>query len=298
MKDELIFTVSLPTDEGFVGRACKNPECGQYYKIFVESIKDVMFCPYCGSEFSNQELNTSDQREYALDVASENLIINAQEQFDNMLKNIFDTNSAKKSGIIYKSEPVYRRRIRPGYKERNMDSELICPVCDTKFQVYGIFGYCPGCKEENLLIYDANLNIIVKEINKSDDPNRQLRHAYGDLVSTFENFCSRKSKKITNEQVNFQDLFETRKFFKKHLNIDIFVGLSTKELFALRRVFGKRHLYTHSDGTINNKYIKKVPEDRDLLGKKAPLSLEELKLAAKAMRITLIDLIKAVEKKG
>lgn len=215
-----------------------------------------------------------------------------------MLKKTFGTSSESSSGITFKPGPIQCRTVIPNYQERKVDSELDSPKCHTKFQVYGIFGYCSGCKEENLLIYDVNINIIESEIENSDNPERQLRHAYGDLVSTFENFCTRKASKITREKGKFQALYDTRKFFKNHLKTDIFSNVPQDQLLTLRRLFQKRHVYIHSDGTINDKYVEKIPEDKSLLGQKAVLSIEELKLAAKGMRVILLNLVKAVESKG
>lgn len=298
MDNKLTITVSIPADEGFVGRACNNPGCGQYFKISTNSNKDVMFCPYCGTEFSSNELLTADQVKFVTEVAKEKAFVYIQEQFQNMLKETFGTSSSGGSGITYKPGRIQERIVTPKYEERKVDSELDCPKCHTKFQVYGIFGYCPGCKEENLLIYDANLNIIESEIATSDNSERQLRHAYADLVSTFENFCARKSSKIAGEKVNFQVLFDARRFFKKYINIDILSDLSPGQLLALRRLFYKRHIFVHSDGTINAKYIQNIPEDRLLIGQKAMLSIEELKSAAEGMRIALLNLVKAVETRG
>ncbi len=298
MNNQLTFSVSIPNDEGFVGRACNNPACGQYFKIFLKSNKDVMFCPYCGSEFSSNELLTSDQVKFVTEVAKEKAFVYIQEQFQNILKETFGTSSSRGSVITYKPGLIQKRSVTPKYRERKVDSELDCPKCNTKFQVYGIFGYCPGCKEENLLIYDANLTIIEREIATSDNSERQLRHAYADLVSTFENICTRKASKITNEKGKFQVIFDARRFFKQHINTDIFSGVSPEKLLALRRLFHKRHLFVHSDGTINHKYVQNIPEDKLLLGNKAVLSIEELKSAAEGMRVVLLNLVKAVETRG
>jgi DNA-directed RNA polymerase subunit RPC12/RpoP len=294
----LTFTISVPTDNGFIGRACNNPECGQYFKIFAESRKDPMYCPYCGSEFHESELHTEDQVQYLTEAAKAEALAHVQGELQNMLKRTFGTTSARKSGISFRPGKISKKVVTPRYVERKVDSELECPSCGTKFQVYGVFGHCPGCKEENMLVYDANFNIIEKEISQSKNPERGLRHAYGDLVSTFENFCKRKAKNLTTESARFQVLFDARKFFKTHAGTDILSHIDPAELLALRRLFMKRHLYTHSDGTITEEYIHKIPEDKNLLGQKAPLSIEELKLAAFGMRIALLDLVKVVERKG
>ena len=201
--------------------------------------------------------------------------------------------------ITYKPgrKPI-KSLVTPNYEERKVDTEISCSECDTQFQVFGIFGFCPGCKCENLMIYDANLAIIKRDIDCSIDKSRQLRHAYGDLVSTFETFCLRKAKAIASEKVNFQDLFDARKFFKKHANIDILSTLSVPSLLSLRRLFQKRHVCIHAGGQITKRYTKKIPEDSALLGTKVVLTEIELEEAAIAMRNALGQLVRQIERSG
>ena len=182
--------------------------------------------------------------------------------------------------------------------EREVDTELTCAECNTRFQVYGIFGYCPGCNCENLQLYDANWAIIKRGLAHATDQNRQLRLAYSDLVSTFEIFCSRKAKQLTSEPGRFQVLFDARQFFKQHAKVDILANLSNSELLSLRRVFQKRHACAHSSGEITERYVKMIPEDSKLLGQQVSLCVEELEEAAKALRHALGDLAKSIERPG
>jgi hypothetical protein len=295
-----MFTISvtIPSKEGFVGRACNNSECEQYFKVSEDSCSETMYCPYCGDSFDSEELLTTEQTDHVMDVAKQEAFEHVQKQFQDIFKKSFGSSSSKRSGITYKPGRIQKKTILPSYEEREVDSEIECPECNTKFQVYGVFGFCPGCREENIIIYDANIKIITSEILSSATPERQLRHAYNDLVSTFEKICTRKSSSITDEKGQFQVLFEARKFFKKHASIDILQNIEKNELLALRRLFQKRHLYVHSDGIINDKYIKKIPEDLSLLGEKALLSIAEFKTAASSIRIAVGDLVKSLETKG
>lgn len=298
MNKTVTFHVSVPTDNGYIGRACNNIDCKQYFKISADTIADEMYCPYCGTKFDKSELHTTDQVEYLNRAAEAEAEAYVHDELHKMLKKTFGSASAKKSGLSYKPGSFRKKNVTPNYQERSVDSELSCPSCETSFQVYGVFGYCPGCREENMLVYDANLDIIKNEISTSSNPERQLRHAYGDLVSTFENFCKRKAIKLSLEICNFQILFDARKFFKKHARTDILENMPNEELLALRRVFQKRHLYIHSDGTIAERYIQMIPEDKGLLHKRALLSVEELELAAVGMRLALMALVKSIEAKG
>lgn len=299
MTDYKTFRIAVPTDDkGFIGRACDN--CKQYFKVYLLNLKDETYCPYCGTRCDKSSLLTSDQKKYATEAIKEEARAYAVKELQKMFKNTFGSSSARTSGIItYKpGEPYRKRPIHPHYQEREVDTELQCPICDTRFQVYGIFGYCPSCRTENLTVYDANWDIIKKEVESTDNPQRELRHAYGDLVSTFEAFCKRKAVKLSNELCNFQMLFEARRFFKNHAGVDILDGLSAIALLALRRVFAKRHACVHSGGQITEKYVKMIPEDSNLLGQKVMLNFAELEEAATAIRSALATLVKSIEKPG
>lgn len=289
------FNISVPTDdEGFIGRACDSTGCGQYFKILVTDHKEDLYCPYCAAKCSKNNLLTGDQQKYIMEASEEEARGYMAKEFQKMVKNALRGSS----GLSYKPGRNTKRRVHPNYEEREIDTELQCPTCETRFQVHGIFGYCPGCRAENLSIYDANWDIIKREVASSDNPQRVLRHAYYDLVSTFEIFCQRKAAKFTSKSCNFQNLFDTRKFFREHATIDIFGELNEDALLALRRVFYKRHAYIHDSGLISDKYVRMVPEDSKLLNQKAMLDFAELEEAATAMRSAIAVLVKSTEKPG
>jgi uncharacterized Zn-finger protein len=289
-KKEMKFTVEFPTEKGFFGRECNNPECGKYFKVHEDSLDDEMYCPYCAESFQKEDLLTKDQTNYAKEVTKEKV----EQMVHEDLQNIFKKASKNSKFLEYKSSKRRKKNIRPKYKEKKIDSEFICPYCDCNFQVYGVFGYCPGCKKENILIYDANATSILQEINDSKNKERSLRHAYSDIVSTFEIFCKNKAKKVTSETTNFQDIYKTRRFFKKHLETDILEDLTNDQELTFKRIFHKRHVYDHNDGIISEKYAIKIPEDKDKVGKKAKLNIEEFKTGTEVIRQVLTKIINKV----
>lgn len=286
-KKELKFAVTFPTDEGFLGRACNNPNCGKYFKVHENSLKDEMYCPYCSESFHKEDLLTKDQTNYIEEVAKEEAEQFIHEEFQKMMRRTLRGNKFLK----FESGRRRKKNIRPNYQEKKTDSEFTCPYCECNFQVYGVFAYCPGCKEENLLIYDANADFILKEIENSSNKKRALRHAYSDIVSAFEIFCKKKARDVTSKETNFQDFYKTRRFFKRQLGIDILNELTDKEELTFKRIFHKRHVYDHNDGIISEKYIRKIPEDNDKLGDKAELSIEEFKIGVQVVRKVLSRII-------
>lgn len=290
------FLISVPSDgKGFIGRACASPRCQQYFKVETSRLKDFLNCPYCGELMSKESLLTREQLNHVHRAVAEEVKIYAITEMQKMFERTFSGSKY----ITYKPGPLpIRQSIVPRYKERDVDTELQCSECETQFQVYGIFGFCPGCKCENLQIYDANWAIIKRDIASAEDKMRQLRHAYGDLISTFEIFCARKAKKLTPERGKFQILFDARKFFNEHANVDMLAPVSASGLLSLRRAFQKRHVYIHAGGIITEQYIRMIPEDKTLLGTQAELSELELDEAASAMRIALGALVRAIERPG
>lgn len=282
------FTISLPTDQGFFGRKCPDETCGKYFKVHQDHIGEILFCPYCGTELKGKELFTQEQTKYINKEAERVITDYAAKEFEKMLSDAFKGNK------YVKFTPSPQRHVfkTSSIKEKKVDTEIECPDCHTRFQVYGIFGYCPNCHTENIMIYDANLQIIRNEVLSSSNQYRVLRHAYDDLVSTFDTFCSHISQKNGLPESKFQNIFETRRYFKDSvLQIDILNGLSDQEILTLRRVFQKRHVNIHDKGIINEKYIQFIPEDQKLLGLKVTLTLEEFENAAVVLKKVILNLI-------
>jgi thiol-disulfide isomerase/thioredoxin len=289
-RNEIRFTIQFPTDNGFFGRECNNPECGKYFKVHENSLVDEMYCPYCAESFSKENLLTQDQTKYVEEFTNEK----AEQFIHDELQKMFKRTTRNSKFLKFESSRRSKKHISPKYKEKKTDSEFTCPYCDCNFQVYGVFGYCPGCKKENILIYDANKDFILKEIENASNKERALRHAYSDIVSTFEIFCRNKAKIITTDTTNFQDIYKTRRFFKKHLAIDILEDLTHEEELAFKRIFHKRHVYDHNNGVISEKYVTKIPEDKDKLNDKAELSIVEFQTGANVIRLVLNKIINKI----
>jgi hypothetical protein len=65
------FTVTFPTEAGFIGRECNSSGCGRYFKVHEDSLRDHMYCPYCAEKFEKDQLYTKDQLEHAENQAAD-----------------------------------------------------------------------------------------------------------------------------------------------------------------------------------------------------------------------------------
>ena len=266
----LNFKISFPTDSGFWGRQCK--QCDKYFKIDADKIKPELYCPYCGELQPNDNLWTDQQNQQARDIAASVGKRYIEDELEKMFKNAFGNSKFIKYAPGQKTIP---RTSVSRHVEKPVDTEIECPNCNLKFQIYGIFGFCPSCREESLLIYETNLQIIIQEINNASDKTRVLRHAYNDVVATFEGYCKLVAKQNGLESSNFQNLKSTKELFKKY-QLDIYKDISESEKVIVKRVFEKRHAFQPAQGQITEKYIQNIPQDRHLLDTKAELSISEL----------------------
>ena len=266
----LSFKISFPTDGGFWGRECK--QCHNYFKIDSDKIKPELYCPYCGELQPNDDFWTKQQTKLAREIATSVGKRYIEDELDKMLKNAFRNSKFVKYIPGQKTIP---RTSVDRHVEKQVDTEIECPTCKLRFQIYGMFGFCPSCREESILIYDTNLQIITQEINNASNKTRSLRHAYNDVVATFEGYCKLVAKRNGLESTNFQNLKSTRGLFKKY-QLDIYKDINEAEKTTLKRVFEKRHSYQHAQGQITERYIQNIPQDRHLLNTKAELSISEL----------------------
>ena len=133
------FTISIPTDEGFIGRKCNNLDCQRYFRVYADSLKHEMFCPYCGVRYPSNELWTDDQYKYVRTVAEEKSREVIHNEFDKMFRRLARKSSRNKHfRMTYRPKPYRPKLISPQYHELQVDSELTCPECNFRFQVHGI----------------------------------------------------------------------------------------------------------------------------------------------------------------
>jgi hypothetical protein len=142
----------IPDADGFIGRECPVAECSGYFKIQLGTgLTDKNLpchCPYCGHAANHSQFVTREQVEYAKSVVA-NKVTNAAitdlkaMEFDHQPKSGFGI------GISLKVEgrPMPVRY----YREKRLETEVVCDLCTLRYAIYGVFGYCPDCGAHNSL---------------------------------------------------------------------------------------------------------------------------------------------------
>jgi hypothetical protein len=291
-------TVPIPTDEhGYLGRECPEAACEGHFKVTPGTgLQGVpCHCPYCGHEGGSDKFFTKEQIEYARSVVINKvtgaLLADLKELERHSVRGGFVRMEIRVSG-----EPHPIRY----YRERQLETELVCDSCSLRYAIYGLFAFCPDCGAHNSRqILDKNLVLAGKELDLATSVEEQLaEHLVGDalenVVSAFDGFarqlCKVNAARASNPTqaagLSFQNLAGAQKNVLKLFGADLAAGLTPAEWDAAIRGFQKRHLLAHAMGVIDAAYIQATQDPTAVLGRKVSISRNEV--------LELVSLVKRI----
>jgi hypothetical protein len=282
-----------PDEEGFIGRECPQQDCQGYFKIeFGTGLKGENLpchCPYCGYTSGQEQFWTKEQIEYAKSVAVRQITKAVhgdlkKMEFDYKPKGGFGL------GISLKLEPLRPVPIRY-YREKQLETEVICSNCMLRYAVYGVFAFCPDCGQHNSVqILDKNLEVIGKMLDLAagmdiELAQRLVENALEDCVSAFDGYgrelCKLYKESATDpakaEKIRFQNLDGARSAIAGIFRIDLSANLTADEWQLAVRNFQKRHLIAHKMGVVDEDYITKTGDARAISGRKVNLETDEVR---------------------
>lgn len=306
------FSISLPPDaEGLVGRECPVPECEGYFKIqFGTGLKGKdlpCHCPYCGHEAGQNKFFTKAQVEYAKSVVLNKVT-------DALLKDLkgleFNHPPRGTFGIGISMKVTGQPRPIRRYREKQLETEVVCDQCTLRYTIYGVFGYCPDCGVHNSVqILNKNLDLVEKILAVANTQETALaqnliENALEDCVSAFDGFgretCRVFSSKATKPEkaieIRFQNISNTRERVRELFAVDFASNLTDDQWAEVQRAFQKRHVLSHKMGVVDEAYLSATGEPRSLLGRKVPLAgseIDELIVRLRALGLELFRALKA-----
>ena len=139
------------------------------------------------------------------------------------------------------------------YREKELETAVICDGCTLRYAIYGVFGWCPDCgTPSSLQILLKNLELARKELTlaataETDLANYLIGDALENAVSALDGFgraiCARRSADI-----RFQSVSGARRKIQDTFGFDFADGLRPDEWECACRAFQKRHLPAHKMG--------------------------------------------------
>jgi hypothetical protein len=277
--------VSVPIkadEDGYLGRECPIQECLGYFKVIPGTgIRGPApcHCPYCGHVGDNKTFWTQEQIEYARSV----VIRQVTDAIHKDLKSLeFEHRPTGGFGIGI-SMKVTQGPPHPikYYREKELETEVVCDNCTLCYAIYGVFGWCPDCGIHNSLqILTTNLELARKELALAESVDKELAdHLVGDalenVVSAFDGFgreiCATKAADI-----QFQNLTGARRRVLETFSVDFSDVLARGDWERACQIFQKRHLLAHKMGVVDEDYVKKANDPQAILGRKISVSRDEV----------------------
>jgi hypothetical protein len=282
----------LADEKAFTGRECPQPDCEGYFKIELGTgLKGQglpCYCPYCGHTAGHDQFWTKEQIEYAKSIA----IRKITDAIHKDLKKLeFDHKPKGAFGI------GFSMKVKPGrptpihyYREKQLETEVVCANCTLRYSVYGVFAFCPDCGQHNSLqILDKNLEVVGKILGLAAGAERELaekliENALEDCVSAFDGFgreiCRLYADRARNpakvEKISFQNLDGAKTNVLDTFGIDLSAELAPDEWRAAATAFQKRHLVAHKMGVVDRDYIAKTGDTQSVVGRKIGIEADEV----------------------
>ena len=293
-------SISIPADGNrFTGRECPQSDCEGYFKIELGTgLKGdglPCHCPYCGHAAGHDHFWTKEQIEYARSVAMRRITDAIRKdlkklEFEHKPKGAFGI------GFSLKFKPGRQPPIHY-YRERQLETEVVCANCTLRYSVYGVFAFCPDCGQHNSIqILEKSLDVVGKMLEMATREEKVLaekliENALEDCVSTLDGFgrelCRVHANKARNpakaERMNFQNLEAARKGFLDLFGIDLSTAVEPEEWRAAVIAFQKRHLIAHKLGVVDRDYINKTGDNCAVVGRKTVVDADEVKRLARTI---------------
>ena len=272
--------------DGYLGRECPVKTCLGYFKITPGTgLKGPApcHCPYCGHSGEHNTFFTPEQIEYAKSVAIRRITDAVHQDLKSALEFERKPQGAFGIGFSIKVTGSAPHPIRY-YREKQLETEVVCDKCALRFAIYGVFGWCPDCGAHNSIqILSKNLELAKKELSLAASVEADLaEHLIGDalenVVSAFDGFgreiCSQKGSDI-----RFQNMTGSRRRVLETFAFDFADELSTDSWIVTCRIFQKRHLLAHKMGVIDDEYVEKANDSEAVVGRRVRVTQDEVSLA-------------------
>jgi hypothetical protein len=306
--DGVRLQLSVPTDEdGFFGRQC--PSCSQVFRVDsddYDALPDdlVLWCVYCGHDAAHGEFITDQQYERAERAASDWARQRIGSALDRSFRRLAGPAPRSGSGIqiTYRSTPFYPQPL-PGINEEQLIRIRECGRCSLHYAVFGEHRYCPVCGQlpASVIALDA----LGAEVARLDglaqvpaETAAQLREqgvftriwvdTLKNLVGVVEALARAEFHAAVGDAAQrvkaqgmgvFQRLGPTADLFADAGYRDLRQEVGAATWQRLLQVWATRHLFTHNDGVVDQKYLAAVPTSTARPGQRLTVTEQQTRQA-------------------
>jgi hypothetical protein len=294
--DDVHMQVSMPTDEhGFFGRQC--PTCTQLFRVDADDYEALpddieLWCVYCGHHGEHSDFITRQQLDRATRAAEDWAMQSIGQRLDRSLRSLSTPRPRSGFGIqiSYRSTPFYPQPL-PGIDEERLIRIRSCGSCALRYAVFGEHRYCPVCgplpadvvATDAISAETARLDALTHLPPNTASALREqgvftrirvdtLKNLVG-IVETlagamFHAAVPDAAQRLKGRGNTFQRLDDTADLFVAAGYADLRTVVDAVTWQRLRQAWATRHVFTHNDGVVDDKYLSAVPASTALRGQR------------------------------
>ena len=299
-------SVSIPLEadeKGYIDKQCPSTDCEFLFKVHADDRANIfkdeaVWCPMCRHEAPAKQWYSIAQVEHAKEQALKlikgeihNALMSGAEKFNRR---------QPKNGLITMSMKVQGGRVQtsviPAKAAEEMQLEIQCEVCNSRYAVIGNAFFCPACGHNSVT---RNYSDALKKIQVKRDSLEIIRQALiestgkdeaevtcrsllesciSDGVVAFQKFCEGLYVEYGEPPFNaFQRLEHGSELWEKAIGHGYGDWLSPGELKGLKILYQKRHILAHNDGLVDAQYVKKSADDMYKDGQRIVVSERDIR---------------------
>ncbi|HRU15955.1 MAG TPA: hypothetical protein P5017_09585 [Anaerohalosphaeraceae bacterium] len=306
--------IEMSIDEnGYLDRKCPHNECQQEFKVLLKDWKEKVpdkkaYCPLCGHSDDSGNWNTPDQDKYISDCAENYVMDKFNKAFSTGVKK-FNSSQRRNSWISMKMDykPGSPKVIVPYEAAEVMQQVFCCEKCECKYSSIGASFFCPACGHNSIeRDFQLSINGVKKMLDSLEDLEasisrqcgkdlardtirQMLETSLGKLTGAFQRLMEALFNKLPEAQHIkqrknvFQNLNESSDLWNKANCKRYEDMLDSSEWYELNRLFQQRHLLSHCDGIIDQRYIDNTGDTTYSVGQKL--------IVPKASVLRLVELV-------
>jgi hypothetical protein len=247
------FQVFIGSDsEGMYGHHC--PNCGGYWR----DNGAPQFCPYCRTVAEwHQFLSKAQQRYVQQFCAKLREALSAKDDAEYVI----DLDAVADAVADPSSEkPAFY------YAEESQQNKFTCDACNSITDILGRFAYCSRCGTRNSF---AELESKIEpELRKRINAGGQFETCSKEAVSAFDSLVRDYVKQLLEfvpltqsrrnrlDKRSFQNLDDVAKELRDIFDVRLLHSISDEDQNFARLMFHRRHVYEHTGGEADEKYIQ------------------------------------------
>lgn len=274
-------------DKGYYDRVCPSEKCGGYFKVLFDDWKEkvrdeCVFCPFCRHEADSGEWNTVEQQRYLEAAAHAEM----SRLLNGALSRAVRSTPPKRFGggllnfsMSLSYRPGHVPPVFPASAREELRQDFTCEACGCRYASLGASFFCPACGCNSAVsCFDKTLETVRKTVaalpamqaavagtadaDTAKDAVRQvLEDQFPRLIGAFERLNEALFEKLPNASQFakrgsvFQRLDDASAMWQEASGKCYSDFVSAAELNRLKLLFERRHVLSHRQGIVDQKYI-------------------------------------------